>query len=108
MWYNRMLPETDRLRQVVLYQESRGKRYDFCQLVLAQTLRPGQSYMSFFGFLPFRGYRQGHISGRSFETYRLPRWLVNINRKDGQNSSITFDHDDWPTEKTNSLPLLAA
>jgi hypothetical protein len=64
--------------------------------------------MSLFVFLPFRRYRQGHISGRSFETYRLSRSPVNINREEGQAVSITFDHDDWPTENTNSLPLLAA
>jgi hypothetical protein len=108
MWYNRMLPETNWLRQVVLYQESRRKCYDFCQLVLARTLRPGQSYMSLVVFLPFRRYRQGHISGRSFKTYRLSRSPVNINREEGQVWSITFDHNDWPTENTNSLPLLAA
>ena len=84
MWYNRMLPETNWLRQVILYQESRRKCYDFCQLVLAQTLRPGQSYMTLFGFLPFRRYRQGHISGRSLKTYRLSGSPVNINREEGQ------------------------
>jgi len=83
MWYNRMLPETNWLRHVILYQESRRKCYDFCQLVFAQTLRPGQSYMSLFGFLPFGRYRQGHISGRSFEIYSLPGSPVNINRKEG-------------------------
>jgi hypothetical protein len=40
MRYNRMFPETNRLGQVILYQESRGQGYDLCQLILAQTLRP--------------------------------------------------------------------
>lgn len=83
MWYNRMLSETNWLRQVILYQESRRKCYDFCQLVLAQTLRPGQSYMSLFVF-PFRRYCQGHISGRSFKTYSLSRSPVNIDKEEGQ------------------------
>ena len=41
MWRNRMLAEAHRLGQVVLYEESRGKCYDLCQLILAQTFRPG-------------------------------------------------------------------
>ena len=78
-----MLPETDWLRQVILYQKSRSKCYDFRQFILAQTLRPGQSDMSYFVFLPFRGYRQSHISGRSFEIYRLPRFPVNTKSEEG-------------------------
>jgi hypothetical protein len=68
-----MFPETDWLGQIILYQKSRSKCYDFCQLILAQPLRPGQSYVSLFVFLPFRGYGQSHIGGRSFETYRLSK-----------------------------------
>ena len=89
-----MLPETDWLRQVILYKKSRSECYDFRQLILAQTLRPGQSYMSHFIFLPFRGYRQGRIGGRSFETYRLPRSPVNIDSEVTAALLITFDHND--------------
>ena len=61
--------------------------------------------MGLFGFLALCGYGQGGISGGSFEAHRLPRSPLSTNGE-GQAGSITFDHDDWPNEKTNSLPLL--